>query len=192
MPLEDLRWHDRPLVTVPGVGAVIPGLGAFVPGYVLIFPPQHVRSTLEIPSKSAAAFARLVNKVVAVIRATFGPTTVFEHGTCAQEGVRRSACLDHAHLQVLPGSYGLIHDLVVAKATGCTPSPPGRSFNSSSYLFLDEPDKDPIYLVDPGLSQFFRRRIAAKLRVGDEWDYLLFPRLENVRETMNRLRGKFD
>src|SRR5262249_19234928 len=126
------------------------------------------------------------------IRATFGPTTVFEHGSCAMEGVRRSACLDHAHLQVLPGSYGLIHDVGVAQTDRRTPNSPKDSLDSAGYLFLHEPDTDPVYLLDPGLSQFFRRRIAAKLKIADEWDYLLFPRLDNVSETINRLKRDFD
>lgn len=192
LPPEDLRWHDRPLVTVPGVGAVIPGLGAFVPGYVLIFPLQHVTSTLEIPRKSAGAFATLVTKVVAVIGATFGATTVFEHGSCAAEGGRRSACLDHAHVQVLPGSYELSHDVAVTQAARRTPTSPSYGLSSPGYLFLHEPNAEPVYLIDPGSSQFFRRRIAAKLRVADEWDYLLFPRLDNVRETIMHLQGGFD
>ena len=36
-----------------------------------------------------------------------------------------------------------------------------------------------------------RRCIALKLGIPDEWDYLLFPRLENVTETARALSERF-
>ena len=59
------------------------------------------------------------------------------------------------------------------------------------YLLLHEPPYGPQYRPDPGVSQYMRRCIAVKLGIPDEWDYLLFPRLENVTETARALAGRF-
>jgi hypothetical protein len=59
------------------------------------------------------------------------------------------------------------------------------------YLLLDEPPYGPQYGPDPGVSQYMRRCIAMKLGIPDEWDYLLFPRLENVTETARAISGRF-
>ena len=187
LPWKRLRWFDRPLAHVPGVGGVIAGLGAFVPGYVLVFPEQHMESVLQVPRDTAAPFSDLLQRTVDAVRSTFGSPTLFEHGSCSRKDVRRSACLDHAHVHVLPGSYDLnahvadavddVSYLSDSEALGC-----------SGYLFLKEPKAVPIYGPDPGISQFFRRHIARNLGMADAWDYLLFPRMENVSKTISQLK----
>lgn len=187
VPWKRLRWFDRPLAYVPGIGGVIAGLGAFVPGYVLVFPEQHIESVLQVPRDIAVPFSDLLQRTVDAVRSTFGPPTLFEHGSCSRKDIRRSACLDHAHVHVLPGSYDLnshvvdvvrhLPDISDSKALGC-----------SGYLFLKEPMAAPVYGPDPGVSQFFRRHIARTLGMADAWDYLLFPRMENVSKTINQLK----
>lgn len=187
---DDLQWHDRPIARVPGVGGVIPGLGAFVPGYVLVFPEQHVESTLRIRGQAGSAFGELLSRTIRSVTEVFGPVTVFEHGSCAQRNRRRSACIDHAHTHVMPGVYGL---------SSFMPKPSDRPADRAEqnvtadvgYLLLDEPPHGPQYGPDPGVSQYMRRCIATKLGIPDEWDYLLFPRLENVIETARALTGCF-
>jgi len=56
-----------------------------------------------------------------------------------------------------------------------------------SYLLLAEPGRTVQYFADPGVSQYFRRKIAARMGSPDEWDYLLFPRMHNVEQTMRAL-----
>jgi diadenosine tetraphosphate (Ap4A) HIT family hydrolase len=180
---QDLRWHDRPLTRVPGVGAVIPGLGAFVPGYVLVFPEQHVESTLRVSRDIGEAFNDLLYHTIDSLVALFGPVTVFEHGSCSRGDLRRSACLDHAHTHILPGFYGL-SSAIVDPHYGARNPISGALAADLGYLLLDEPPDGQRYGVDPGVSQYLRRCIAAKLGVPDEWDYLMFPRLDNVRETV--------
>lgn len=188
-PAEDLEWYDRPLAHIAGAGGVIAGLGAFVPGYVLIFPDMHVESTLAIPNHFSAAFSGLVRSAVEAVSAEYGPVTVFEHGSCTRRYVRRSACLSHAHVHVLPGSYELSCHLTSVADQSKNHTPTIERLERSGYLFLKEPSGRPLYGIDPGVSQFFRRRIAEELDIPDKWDYLMYPYLENVRETIHRLSG---
>jgi diadenosine tetraphosphate (Ap4A) HIT family hydrolase len=186
---DNLRWHDRPLVRIPGIGAVIPGLGAFVPGYVLVFPEQHVESTLRVARKIRPAFDDMVSRTAQAVTEIFGPTTIFEHGSCSQPDTRRSACLDHAHIHILPGLYGLTK--LVTEPIGCSHDHPGSARTADAgYLLLHEPPHGPRYGIDPGISQYLRRCIATKLGVPDEWDYLLFPRMANVEQTVRVLSGR--
>jgi diadenosine tetraphosphate (Ap4A) HIT family hydrolase len=187
VPEENLPWHDRPLARIPGVGGVIAGLGAFVPGYVLVFPEQHVESALRIRQETSGAFRDLVQRTVSAVQSAFGPPTLFEHGSCPRQGVRRSACLDHAHIHILPGSYDL-RSYVTGRGGPQDQSVNERTLDRAAYLFLHEPMMRPVYGRDPGMSQFFRRQIATALGIPDEWDYLLFPRLENVLQTINHLK----
>lgn len=183
---DELPWHDKVLARAPGVGAVIAGLGAFVPGYVLVFPEEHVESICRIRSRER--FLEFLELAVSRVTVIFGAPTIFEHGSCVTPGVRRSACLDHAHMHVLPGSYNL--------AASLESSPTGPVYNtdidangdilSDGYLYLREPAAASSYRSDPRVSQYFRRRIAEHLNRPDEWDYLMFPRLDNVRETIHR------
>lgn len=183
---DDLQWHDQPLARVSEVGAVIAGLGAFVPGYVLVFPEQHVESCLSMSSRAHRAFTDLLNSTAERVAEVFGSPTIFEHGTCATGAVRRSACLDHAHIHIIPGSYELGDCVSPTIGTASYSSVQIARDPDSGYLFLQEPAADPVYASDPGISQFFRRQIAGQLGEPDDWDYLLFPRWENVRETIAR------
>ena len=109
-PSNALPWHDRPLMHIPGVGAAMAALGAFVPGYVLVFPETHVDSTLSILDSEAESFRLFARSVLREVEKAFGPTTVFEHGSCSISQSRRSACIDHAHLHLMPGRYSPISD----------------------------------------------------------------------------------
>jgi diadenosine tetraphosphate (Ap4A) HIT family hydrolase len=191
VPPESLPWHDRPLALIPGVGGVIAGLGAFVPGYVLVFPEQHVESVLRIRQETSAAFRDLMQRTARAVQLAFGPPTLFEHGSCPKEGVRRSACLAHAHIHILPGSYDL-RSCVTSRGGTLGRSASERTLDQAGYLYLHEPMMRPVYGRDPGMSQFLRRQIATALGMPDEWDYLLFPRLENVSRTIKSLKISFE
>jgi diadenosine tetraphosphate (Ap4A) HIT family hydrolase len=189
-PVRLLAWYDQPILRVPGVGAVIPALGAFVPGYVLVFPELHVRSRLAVPRYELTAFEDLVTRAVSAVRRVFGELTVFEHGSCDRADVRRSACMDHAHVHLMPGSYDLSRHVPSWSGSTSDVSNLRAVPDRIGYLYLQEPDSAPRFGEDPGVSQFFRRKVATYLGVDDEWDYLLYPRLGHVRQTIERLAGR--
>jgi diadenosine tetraphosphate (Ap4A) HIT family hydrolase len=187
-PPAALPWHDRPLMREIGVGAAVAGLGAFVPGYVLVFPDLHAASTLALPPQHAGSFRALIDIVKRTVEREYGPTTAFEHGSCALTGGRRSACLEHAHVHLMPGTYGLQQagaqrsETFSIAGTGTVT----RDIQNG-YLYLHEPGRRESYSADPGVSQYFRRKIADRMGHPDEWDYLVFPHWENVRRTIQTL-----
>lgn len=182
---HDLPWYDRPLIRQRAVGVAVCAVGAFVPGYVLISPAQHESSVQALAPEAAPSFLAFVDRVVGAVERMYGPSTLFEHGSCRAEERRRSACITHSHIHVVPGAYsfnllglpvrplgtlaGLVDIPAVERADG--------------YLMYREPGGLVQYSPDAGISQYFRRHIARMIGRPDEWDYALFPQWDNVRIT---------
>lgn len=185
----DLAWYDRPLLKEDGVGVAIPGVGAFVPGYVLVSPARHESSVRDLPANLATGFIDLVQAVTERVESAFGPATIFEHGSCRDEERRRSACITHSHVHILPGSYSFDSLGLPVKVFGdlsevMKEKKPERA---DGYLMYREPGGPVCYAPDAGVSQYFRRHIARVLGRPDEWDYAVFPRWLNVRATRDML-----
>src|SRR4051794_24043417 len=162
-------------------------VGAFVPGYLLISPAQHESSVQTLATEAAAGFVAFVDRVVAMVERMYGPSTLFEHGSWRAEERRRSACITHSHLHVVPGAYsfnllglpvrplGTLADLVNVPAAE----------RADGYLMYREPGGMVQYSPDAGVSQYFRRHIARMLGHPDDGDYALFPQWANVRATQD-------
>lgn len=184
-----LTWFDRPLMKSPEVGIAIVGVGALVPGYVLVAPARHCRSVQALFQPSIRQFMGFFEQVRKRVENRFGPTTVFEHGSCLGTTRCRAACITHAHLHIVPGSYNLeslgLDARTYATLTDTLTASEHERFDG--YLLYQEPGGNVRYAPDPGISQFFRRHIARRLGTPDEWDYALFPHFGRIRATIDGL-----
>jgi diadenosine tetraphosphate (Ap4A) HIT family hydrolase len=188
-PVDTLAWYDHPLYRRSDVGVAIAAVGAFTPGYVLVSPTTHVSSTQTLPMPDAALFLNFLDAVVSRVEARFGGCSIFEHGSCRAEERRRSACITHAHVHIVPGAYSFdslglpvktYHELFEIMDLP-------RPERLDGYLMYREPGGLVSRCSDVGVSQYFRRHIAAVRGYPDEWDYALFPRWEHVRATQEAL-----
>lgn len=190
-PEEALSWYDKPLIRASDIGVVIPAVGAFVPGYLLVAPTVHLSSVQGLPSSRRPAFIDFVDRAVGHVEARYGPCTVFEHGSCRQSERRRSACLTHAHVHIVPGCYSFdllrlpVHEFRTLAEFSEAPA----DRRTDGYLMYREPGGLVCYGRDLGVSQYFRRHIATMLGSPDAWDYALFPHMENIRTTIDDLAG---
>ncbi|MDY7089691.1 MAG: HIT domain-containing protein, partial [Actinomycetota bacterium] len=185
---HELPWYDRALIRQGEVGVAVSAVGAFVPGYILVAPAQHESSVQALAADATQDFLAFVDRVVEVVEQLYGPSTLFEHGSCRAAERRRSACITHSHIHVVPGAYsfdllglpvrplGSLAELVKIPAAE----------RADGYLMYREPGGPVQYSPDAGRSQYFRRHIARMLGRPDEWDYALFPHWENVRATHDR------
>jgi len=111
------------------------------------------------------------------------PITVFEHGACSSSEQPQSACINHAHIHLIPGSYNLLSE---------APTPVCK-YDSLQEFLNEERDEPHLMIQDPGgpfmsfedmpTSQFFRRIIARRLGIPDHWDYAAAPFDENIMQT---------
>jgi hypothetical protein len=189
-PEDSLSWYDQPLFRSPGVGVAIPAVGAFLPGYLLASPVVHLSSVQGLPAASRARFVDFVEQVAAQVCERYGQSTIFEHGSCRQSERRRSACLTHAHVHIVPGCYSfdllrlpVQQEFLSLKEFSEAPAV-GRL---DGYLMYREPGGPVCYSRDLGISQFFRRHIASVRGTPDDWDYALFPHFANIRATIDDL-----
>jgi hypothetical protein len=146
-------------------------------------------SVQGLPPNAARDFAAFVSVVVERVKSTYGPVTIFEHGSCRSEERRRSACLTHSHIHIIPGKYSFDTLGLPAKMYGQLSDiwKEPASKRADGYLMYREPGGPIFYAPDVGVSQYFRRHIARVLGCPDEWDYAVFPRWRNVRDTQTEL-----
>jgi diadenosine tetraphosphate (Ap4A) HIT family hydrolase len=183
-PYGRLEWFNKPVAVDEGHSLALPSLGSFMPGYLLALPLTHVTASCRIPLNDKTRFATFVHKLVSQMADLYRtPITIYEHGACSAGQSPQSACVNHAHVHLVPGSYDLSTE---ASAQVCK--------YASFIEFLEEERNDPyLMLQDPGgpvlsfedqpTSQFFRRIVAQRLGIADCWDYAMFPFFENIKRT---------
>jgi len=191
-PTRPGSWFDEELWSSP-VCAVIAGLGAFRPGYCLIVSRRHYHSFAEMNDAEREAFDSIRHSLASRLERMGGNLLIYENasiGVAADFG----ACIDHAHWHFLvtPAS---IDDLV-----GDLPSYPVHDFDearravfaraASSYCYVQTKKEARLCLpAGPLPSQFVRRRLSEVEGFPGEWDWAVFPRFENVEQTLTLLRG---
>ncbi|NMO55219.1 hypothetical protein HH310_29045 [Actinoplanes sp. TBRC 11911] len=167
-------------------------VGALAPGHLLISPVEHTESVRRLAPGRRPAFLDFTRRVQQRLEHTYGPLTVFEHGSCGRADQRRSACVAHPHIQLLPGRYGFgrlplpVTSFDSLDNLFAATTPAG---DDQGYLLYQEPGGMACLAADVGVSQFFRRHVAELIGEPDDWDYALFPRWENVRATHRDLLG---
>ncbi len=184
---DSVPWYDSPLIRKLGVGIAVSAVGAFVPGYVIVAPETHTPSIRDLPQGTRGEFLRLLRSVRSCIERIYGPATIFEHGSCQEFDGSRSACITHSHVHVVPGKYGLDRLTLGFTAFESLEAmlAAADASQGAGYLMYQEPGGSVHYAADPGISQFFRRHIAAALgeAEAEAWDYAAVPQWDNVRAT---------
>jgi diadenosine tetraphosphate (Ap4A) HIT family hydrolase len=168
-----------------------PPLGCFVEGYILVCPTRHVRSIASLGEVEFEQFLLEFQSLRSMVFKEFGPNVVFEHGMGDVEETA-GGCIDHAHLHVVPG------DGVVADALGSTAAFADpiswtelRRWSGSQYLLIDDAaGTGPRVAVPPAniRSQFLRQAAASALNVSGSFDWAVDIRLDNIVQTIARLR----
>jgi len=109
------------------------------------------------------------------------PTIAFEHGAACPAN-RAGACIDHAHLHLVPTSaqitlneFGSNHEKIDSiEQLGDTPE-------GEAYLYYDNGKGACRIMLDRLLpNQFLRRRLAEALQCGEIWDWREHPLHDQV------------
>lgn len=189
------------LICRTSVVDALAGLGSMVPGYVLLMPRRHVRSVGELTVAEMLHVFEVAWIIANRIKEAFGGTVVLvEHGSSGHNHGPSGACIDHAHVHLFPVDNAIdftqfqltdsrpIHNL----AELSTLARMGKNYYYCCVLGRSDRFKGHL-AVEPRLkSQQARRIWAQALGRHDEWDWALFPFLDNAQLTATRLsRGKF-
>lgn len=184
----------RAVLAASGHSSVIPSVGALVAGHVLVVPNEHYTNIACTPRAKTADLSALALAVYGALRSTYRVEVVaFEHGSLDGE-TRSGACLDHAHLHLLPLEGGLTS--VVQKSPSLwTRVRSGEILQSAS----DYLDRGSSYLslwdglgwwIRSGVnvrSQELRREVSSVLGVPDRWDWGIFPNTDLMARTVQDL-----
>ncbi|MFH1802542.1 MAG: HIT domain-containing protein [archaeon] len=171
-------------------------------GHLLIMPKKHYISMATMPEDYFPEFVELRRELG--IRLTsafhFPQTLLFEHGS-SRDYLKGGCCISHAHMHIMP--VHLPSTRVVRKIQEALEGNCDRSKTIETYRELhdlaDEEDAYAFFEFD-GMKYFSRisrhmpsqfiRQVIGKY-VGREytWDWRQNPRVEDVIETVQRLRN---
>jgi diadenosine tetraphosphate (Ap4A) HIT family hydrolase len=89
----------------------LPSIGCFVDGYLLVLPRRHVDSFAKLDDDELNFGLEFANEICQRLRPIYGEYIIAEHGS-AGPCDPGAACVDHAHLHLIPLDYraGLARD----------------------------------------------------------------------------------
>ncbi len=185
---EVAEWN-RPLLESPNF-VVLPSLGSLVEGWLLIVPKRHHISMGALPVELAEEMLSLKRFVASQLSPRYGALCAFEHGP--SDVLRRVGCgVDHAHLHIVP----LAFDLAEAAAPFMPSDAPwtqggweqcNAAFrNGRDYLYVEQPiGSGRIAVHDAFGSQVFRKVIAARVGIPEQFNWREYPQPDLVSRTI--------
>jgi diadenosine tetraphosphate (Ap4A) HIT family hydrolase len=186
---------------------VVPSIGQIgIEGYVLICSKVHRSGLGDVPPSQHEELEKLLRLTRSVLSSVYGiEPVVFEHGPrspCQVGG----ACIDHAHLHVVPAPVDLMGTLLpllqkrlglgrflrIERTEGFHRIREVFEGRKTSYLLCEEADRQRFVVeVDfPIPSQYLRQIIASELGSA-EWDWQRYPHDDSFARTIESLKGKF-
>lgn len=172
---------------------VMPTLGAFVEGYVMIVTKKHYDCVGKMPLEDIIAIDRLLGVMKERVNRIYGTEVIcFEHGSvsCAN---KFGGCLNHAHIHILPCNVSLIeeisgYDLKISKLPSLAVLH-DQGGAENPYLFFEDVDGERYIITGEYIaSQFFRKLVANHMGLPESWDWRENLFLDNVLNTVRRLR----
>lgn len=164
---------------------LLPALGMLVPGYFLVTTVEHHLSFAELAPDVLKSTHRWITSVTDSLAPLFGRYLTFEHGSCA--GTTSGACIDHAHLHLVPLADQMGTDLLSAlnwKEQRKFSDLHSQRKRPYAYLGLDNR-----HFVMPEAtlpSPWFRRQVAAHLH-HDRWDWAVDDGIDALMSTQSSL-----
>lgn len=169
------------------------GLGSLVPGYVLIFSKSHINNMGQLSMSQLNELEKFINHVKKIVSYNFSVTTVvFEHGDSSECSVNGS-CIDHAHMHICPttADFNLLPDTFSVNKIYSYSDLHRWEGLRNGYLFYESLKGELlVYQNNVKLeSQFLRKLWAKTLSLDNEWDWALFPKINNILKTIEVFSG---
>ena len=168
---------------------ILPTLGSLVDGYVLIVTKRHINSMSELNEEELKEYENIIEKYKNLFNKIYNKTPIiFEHGTPNQNSEMKANSVTHAHSHIVninfknekemlkKYNFFEIKDLEEIE----------KNKNYISYIF----DKKYITYDFPGVSQLMRMLIAEELNFKDKFDWKKERFDENIKSTIERIKGE--
>lgn len=176
---------------------VVPTIGSIIPGYLLVVSKVHYTSVSAMPDSTYFE----LNEIIKNIKSLFGilykqKTLVFEHGAISSTN-KGPCCVDHAHVHVVPFSDIVIYP-TLEKELGPFYYPNSfleikKKVNETNlpYLFFQDTDGAQYLTFGESIpSQYLRKFIASYTVYPDRWNWLEYPFLDNIFDTINTFKNR--
>jgi len=169
---------------------VLPSLGALVEGWLLLLPKQHAVSMGALGDELIAEMQYVKNLLVSAMGRNYPSVCAFEHGPSKANSLVGCG-VDHAHLHVVPLAFDLAD--AAAPFLPCDASWERSGWDhcrvafraGKDYLYLEQPiGSGRIAVHDSIGSQVFRKAIAARVGIPEQFNWREYPRLEVASRTI--------
>jgi diadenosine tetraphosphate (Ap4A) HIT family hydrolase len=178
---------------------VVPSIGPIVPGHILLVSTRHFESVLTTNKQDIEDLERLISLCSERLTKIYGSTVaLFEHGMAAGAQNLSGACIDHAHLHLVPCE---------ADFSGYALGKIERWISAASILELHDLGIQRPYLLvgsasdpqnvhlhecyDPIPSQYLRKVFSVCVGKPAHWDWRDNPNSAGFLQTMRDWR-KYD
>ena len=174
---------------------VKPALGHFIEGYSLVVTKEHLRTMAELETPECVELETLLNVVSERLTTMYGSRIcIFEHGAVCPTN-RAGACIDHAHMHVVPTNCDVRARLRNFQEHRITSVSELRDFGNAgkSYIYYEHrPGDRRVFTSDDRVpSQFMRRVLCDELGMPFEWDWRLAPLFREIEQFVARWRHDF-
>jgi inosine/xanthosine triphosphate pyrophosphatase family protein len=173
---------------------LLPPLGQFMEGGLLLLTRKHVKSMAFLEADKVQELEDLISEVRSMLHQAYGTAPVFfEHGPGLGHG-KSTCCVDHAHLNIFPAEVNLMpllqrfpgHEISSLAELASL-----REF-TDDYIFVQHGNGTrTVHFSNSFPSQFIRQEITKQLGFPERWHWVIYPGLDELRATYNRLKGAF-
>lgn len=172
---------------------VIADIGPIVEGYCLIVSRSCVPAIAHLPREELAELAILVDCLQEAMQEVFGESILFEHGA-ATFTRNAGACIEHAHLHVVPTSIDLAPQLTDMRFEQQDNSLWIDQLEANAgYLYYENQRAEKyLALVDRCAQQYFRRKLSQAVEPATPWNWHDFIRYPEVLGTKDLVQGCID
>jgi diadenosine tetraphosphate (Ap4A) HIT family hydrolase len=173
---------------------VLPSLGALVEGWLLLVPKKHSICLGALQGSVDAEMHQFKHFLFAELQRQYGQVCAFEHGP-ARANLSIGCGVDHAHLHIVPVAFDLASAVksFLPKDASWSKAGLGECRDAfrrgQDYLYLEQPvGLGRIATHQQIGSQLFRRAIATRIGMPEQFNWREYPQVSNVSATINRLQ----
>lgn len=177
---------------------VVPSIGPLTPGHLMLVPRAHYFSALSCPEDLLVECDDLLFECACRLAGIYGQDVLlFEHGSTANLRRPCGACVDHAHIHVLPGPLSFVSSaiktfptwqagvsLTQLRTLGVADLPylmVGYFVSQFSLWVRECPESIP--------SQILRTLYACEVGNTDGWDWRKYPNPATFLQTIRDWNG---